>query len=76
MIHVVRRLRDALLDTKDPRASTIAGTLADLLTRGSLAECTPAHRLTADHNVLRKDPRYREILRLSVELSRVLAEAH
>ncbi|MFT5429564.1 MAG: putative component of viral defense system (DUF524 family) [Myxococcota bacterium] len=73
VVHVVRRLQDALLDTEDEAAQTLAATLGGLLSRGGLAQCGTAQRLTADHNVLRKDPNYREVLKLSVTLSEILA---
>jgi predicted component of viral defense system (DUF524 family) len=70
--HVIRRLRDALMSSgKTGEAADLARRLQGLVRASSLQEAGAIHHVSADHNVLRKDPLYREVLRCSTELTRL-----
>lgn len=70
--HFLMRYLDVLSRTGDRGAEDLARRLEGLLQQSVLTECSPLHHLSADHNVLRKDPNYREVLRCSVLLTRLL----
>lgn len=76
--HVVLRYRDALTSHPEaPEASLKLARQIDGLIQGSvLKEVSMLHHVSADHNVLRKDPNYREILRLSISLSHLVLQAN
>ena len=67
--HVARRAVDALLAAG---AAGLAGRLRALIERGPLSSCSPIHRVSVDHNVLRKDPHYRVVLQTHVALTALL----
>ena len=67
--HVARRAVDALLAAGD---TGLAGRLRSLIERGPLSSCSPIHRVSVDHNVLRKDPHYRVVLQTHVALTALL----
>ena len=76
--HVLLRLRDLLThptQAPDPQAQKLARRIDGLIQSSVLASCSPLHHISAEHNVLRKDPNYREVLRLSVEMTHRIHDA-
>ena len=70
--HFVDRYRDALKHAPPSEASRRLLKRLDATIQGSvLHTVSPLHHLSVDHNVLRKDPSYREVLRCSVSLARL-----
>ncbi len=72
--HTIRRFRDALTSTEAPplEALELARKMQGLIRASSLQEAGPIQHVSADHNVLRKDPLYREVLRCSVALTQLI----
>ncbi len=75
--HFLRRFRDALMSRENPPddAARLARRLDALVANSVLNDVRPLHHISADHNVLRKDPNYLEILRMSVALTRLMRGA-
>lgn len=72
------RYRDALARTSEemiPEASELARRIDGTLSSSFLREMSPLHHVSSVHNVLRKDPNYREILRANITLGRLMSEA-
>ena len=72
--HFLLRFRDTLSRREEEltcAASELARRIDGLFQASFLKDVNPVHHISAEHNVLRKDPNYREILRLHIGLARL-----